>query len=370
MNLIPFQGLFPKTNLIADLDSFFANVKFNYNQFVENGFYEKDPSEGIYLYQITGKKHSHFGVVAAVSIQDLLNDKILPHEKTLAAKEQEQLQLTLERKAFIKPVLLGFKPFKEFKVFAKARIKTKPDIEQELKSKNEVHRFWKINTGEELQVISKMFKKKALKSYIADGHHRCSIAKILYHQSKKGTVPHKIDSIMSVLMPFDELVINDFNRVIDLGAQMRPAHFMAVLSDYFKISVLKSKKRPSNKFTITMFLDDQWYMLKWKKAVLAKYKKKHKVLLDYYLVNEIILKKILGISEVRNYEGIKYVPGVEKFKGIKKASVSMVNPAGMMLYPLSDKEICYYADNEKILPPKSSYFEPRVINGMVTQEIK
>ena len=370
MNLIPFQGLFPKTNLIADLDSFFSNVKYNYSQFVENGFYEKDPSEGIYLYQIIGKKKSHYGIVAAVGIDDLLNDKILPHEKTLAAKEQEQLQLTLERKAFIKPVLLGFKPFKGFRQFAETRIKSKPDIEQDLKSKKELHRFWKINSGEELELIAIMFRKKVTKAYIADGHHRCSIARILWYQSQKQMVPFKLESILTVMMPFDQLVINDFNRVIDLGSQIRPAHFMALLSEYFTVKILKSKKKPSEKYKITMFIDDQWYMLSWKKEILTKYKKKHKVLLDYYLVNEIVLKKLLGITDIKMHSGIKYVPGIERFKGIKKVAKDMVNPVGLMLYPLSDKQICYYADNEKILPPKSSYFEPRVINGMVVQEIK
>ena len=370
MNLIPFQGLFPKTNLIADLDSFFSNVKYNYPQFIENGFYEKESSEGIYLYQIVGKKHSHYGIITSVAIKDLLNNKMLPHEKTLASKEQEQLQLTLERKAFIKPILLGFKPFKGFRQFAEKRIKTKPDVEQELKSKNELHRFWKITSGEELELVTKMFKKKVSKSYIADGHHRCSIAKILWKQSQKKMVPFKLESILSVLMPFDQLVINDFNRVVDLGVQMRPANFMATLSEFFKIKILKSKKKPSKKFRLTMFLDDQWYELRWKKDLIAKYKKKHKVLLDYFLLNEIVLKKILSIADSRNHVGIKYVPGIEKYKGIKKASSDMVNPVGFMLYPLSDKEICYYADNKMILPPKSSFFEPRVINGMVIQEIK
>lgn len=370
MKLTPFQGLFPKTNLIADLDSFFSNVKFNYPQFVDNGFYEKDPSEGIYLYQIVGKKRSHYGIVAAVAIEDLLNDKILPHEKTLAAKEQEQLQLTLQRKAFIKPILVGFKPFKSFKDFAETRIKTKPDIEQELKSKKETHRFWKINSGEELELMSKMFKKKVEKSYIADGHHRCSVARILWYQAHKKMVPFKMESILSVMMPFDQLVINDFNRVIDLGPQIRPTHFMALMSEFFKIKILKSKTKPKQKFTMTMFIDEQWYLITWKKSILNKYKKKHKVLLDYYLINEVILKKILGIEDITNHVGVKYVPGVEKFKGIKKEANTMVNPVGIMLYPMTDKEICYYADNEKVLPPKSSYFEPRVINGMIVQEIK
>lgn len=370
MILTPFQGLFPKTNLIADLDSFFSTVKINYPQFVANGFYEKEPSEGLYLYQISTAKASHYGIICAVDIDDLLNDNILPHEKTLAAKEQEQLQLTLDRKAFIKPVLLGFKPFKSFRVFAENKIKTEADLVQQLKSKKETHKFWKISNGEEVELVSIMFRKKIKKAYIADGHHRCSIARILWYQSQKEMVPFKIDSLLSVLMPFDQLTINDFNRVIELGAQNRPVQFMAALSEYFKIEQLKSKQKPKKKFEMTLFLDDNWFRLKWKKQLINNYKKEHKVLLDYYLLNEIVLKEILKVEDVRNHQDIKYVPGTDKFKGIKKEAREMLNPAGFMLYPITAKEICYYADNEMILPPKSSYFEPRVINGMIVQEIK
>ena len=370
MILTPFQGLFPKTNLIADLDSFFSNVKFNYPQFVGNGFYEKDASERLYLYQIVGEKSSHYGIICAIDINELLNDNILPHEKTLAAKEQEQLQLTLERKAFIKPILVGFKPFKSFRNFAERKIGTKADLEQYLSSKQETHKFWKISTGEEVELVSNMFRRKVSKAYIADGHHRCSIARILWYQSQKEMVPFKIDSLLSVLMPFDQLKINDFNRVIELGSQMRPVQFMAAISELFKVEQLKSKQRPKKKFEMTLFIDDLWFKIKWKKSIIQKYQKKHKVLLDYYLLNELVLKNILQIQDVRAHAGIKYVPGVEKFKGLKKESRLMVNPAGFMLAPMTSKEICYYADNEKTLPPKSSYFEPRVINGMIVQEIK
>ena len=370
MILTPFQGLFPKSNLIADLDSFFSTVKFNYSQFVSNGFYDKEPSEAIYLYQIITTKASHYGLICAIDINDLLNDKILPHEKTLAAKEQEQLQLTLERKAFIKPVLLGFKPFKSFRAFAENKLATKADKEKYLKSKKETHKFWKISSGEEVELVSIMFRRKVKKAYIADGHHRCSIARILWYQSQKEMVPFKIDSLLTVLMPFDQLTINDFNRVIELGAQLRPAQFMASLSEYFKIKQLKSKQKPKKKFEMTLFLDDNWFKLTWKSKVIKSFQKKHKVLLDYFLLNEIILKKILNVADVRSHQDIKYVPGTDKFKGIKKEARAMVNPAGFMLFPIKAKEICYYADNDMILPPKSSYFEPRVINGMIVQEIK
>ena len=114
MKLIPFQGLFPKMDLIADSDSFFGNTKNRYPKFNSNGFFDKDPSEALYLYHVENPYGTHFGLIVTLDIMDLLDDKVLEHEKTLAAKEQEQLQLTLERNAFIKPVLVGFKSFPAF----------------------------------------------------------------------------------------------------------------------------------------------------------------------------------------------------------------------------------------------------------------
>lgn len=369
MNLIPFQGLFPKIDLIADLDSFFSNAKYNFRRYVENGFFDKDPSEGMYLYQLESRTTSHYGIIAAIDIMDLLEDKILPHEKTLAAKEQEQLQLTLERKAIIKPILIGFKAFKSFDNFVKEKFKSAPDLEQKLTKKKETHRFWKITNGEEQELLVKMFKKKVPQAYIADGHHRCSISRILWYQSQKKMIPLKMESLLSVLMPFSQMKIYDFNRVVELGEEMDPVVFMARLSDYFNINVLEKDTKPSNKFEITMLMNGSWFQLTWKKSVL-KLHKKEKVLLDHFLLNEHILKEILDIKDVREHPGIVYVPGIDKYKGLKKAIRGMDNGVAFMLKALTAEEICYYADNEKTLPPKSSYFLPRVINGMIVQEIK
>lgn len=369
MNLIPFQGLFPKTDLIADTDSFYGTAKYNYRQYLDSGFFERDPSEAFYVYQIKSAKYSHTGIVATVDIHDLINNNVLPHEKTLSAKEQEQLQLTLERKAIIKPVLLAFKSFKTFRNFIDARTSTPADIEQSLKKNKEVHRFWKINDGADVQLIMKMFKNKVSKSYIADGHHRCSVSQIIYNQSKKKAIPLGINSLLAVLMPFTEMDIHDYNRVVELGKNLKPIELMAKLSEFFKITLLSSQQKPKEKHTLSMLIENRWFMLRWRKAVLNQFKN-DKVLLDYQLLNEMILKKVLKIKDIREHPGITYVPGPDKFKGIKKAMKDLENGVAFMLYPMKPNELCHYADKGKTLPPKSTYFHPRVVNGMIVQELK
>jgi len=368
MNLIPFQGLFPKTDLIADTDSFYGTAKYNFNQYLASGFFERDTSEAFYLYRIKSNKCSHTGIVATVDIQDLLDNSIIPHEKTLSAKEQEQLQLTLERKAVIKPVLLAFKAFKAYRSFVTTITKLPADIEQFLKKNKEVHRFWKIREPEDVALIVKMFKDKVPKSYIADGHHRCSVSKIIYNQAAKNTIPFGIDSLLSVLMPFEEMEIYDYNRVVELGQTMKPVELMASLSEIFKITKLDQKRKPKEKFSMTMFIGDRWFHLKWRKSILNEFKNE-KILLDYQLLNEVVLKRVLKIKDVKKYPGIIYIPGPDKFKGIKKAMKTIKNGVAFMLYPMTAEELCHYADNGKTLPPKSTFFHPRIMNGMIVQEL-
>ncbi len=368
MNLIPFQGLFPKTDLIADTDSFYGTAKYNYRQYLDSGFFERDPSEAFYVYQIKSEKYSHTGIVATVDIQDLIDNNVLPHEKTLSAKEQEQLQLTLERKAIIKPVLLAFKSFKAFRNFVKTKTESPADIEQKLNKNKEVHKFWKVSDGADVQLIMKMFKNKVSKSYIADGHHRCSVSQIIYNQAAKKAIPLGIKSLLSVLMPFEEMDIYDYNRVVEVGNTLKPFELMARLSDLFKITQLESQQKPKEKHSISMMIEDRWFMLHWRKSVLNEFKNE-KIILDYQLLNEMVLKRILKIKDVREHPGITYVPGPDKFKGIKKAMKNLENGVAFMLFPLKPNELCYYADKGKTLPPKSTYFHPRVINGMIVQEL-
>jgi len=368
MKLIPFQGLFPKMDLIADSDSFFGNTKYRYPKFNSNGFFDKDPSEALYLYHVENPYGTHFGLIVTLDIMDFLDDKVLEHEKTLAAKEQEQLQLTLERNAFIKPVLVGFKSFPAFDEFVKEKMKEDPDQTVRLKKKKELHKFWKISDGEQIERIIKQFEEHVPQTYIADGHHRCSIARILWYQSSQKMINLKMESLLTVLMPLSQLKIHDFNRVVELG-ELDYFSFMAHLSKYFKIKSISQKAKPNRKYKMTMIMADKWFELSWKKSVLKKYgKKKH--VLDYFLLNEFVMRKILNIPDIRDHDGIYYVPGVDKFKGMINAISKMENAVGFMLYPMEMKEVCYYADNKMVLPPKSSYFLPRVVNGMIVQELK
>ncbi len=369
MKLIPFQGLFPKTDLIADSDSFFGNAKYKYPKFHANGFFEKEPSEALYLYQVENPYGKHIGIVATLDIMDLLDERVLEHEKTLGAKEQEQLQLTLERRAFIKPVLLGFHSFDEYQKFIRSKTKPDADVTIKLKKKKETHRFWKITQGSEVEELIKMFAQHVPKAYIADGHHRCSIARILWYQSYKEMISLKMDSLLTVLMPFSELKIHDYNRVVQLNEDLSYIDFLVRLSKYMNVKPIKKLSKPAKKHEMIMSIDQSWFKCTWKKSILKKHKKE-KYILDYALLNQYVMAKILNIVDIRDFPGITYVPGVDSFKGIENAISKVEKGVGFMMYPLTSKEMCYYADNKKILPPKSSYFLPRIVNGMIVQELR
>ncbi len=368
MNLLPFQGLFPKNELIASTDSFFANTKFKFPEYYQNGFFRKDPQESMYIYQIESKKKKYNGIVCSIDIHDFVSGNVIPHEKTLAAKEQEQLSLLIERKAFIKPVLLAYENEKSLSDFVLEKVLENPDAEFYFEKNKETHRFWGIKDGQEIEFVRTIFKDKIQKVYVADGHHRCSTASLVWERRNDKSLDTKINSLLCNLIPFKALNICDYNRVVDITDKCSYTKLLASISKYCSIEILKKPFRPKRKFELSMFLNGEWYKIKWKKKVLKKYKDA-KYILDHMILNDIVFNEILHIKDVKFDPSIAYIPGNGKFNTIIKKSEAAENGVGFMVYPVYTKELKYYADNQKSLPPKSTYFEPRMLNALIAQEI-
>ena len=368
MRIFPFQALYPKLELITSPSSFFGTIKNQYPQFVKSGFFKKSSKEGIFIYQIKSKLAKHIGIITTTDIADIVENKILKHENTLAAKEQSMMHLLLERQAMIKPVLLGYDNVKEIDQFTDRIMKTsKPTLKIKFEVEQQVHSLWQISDGDELEKIRNLFEEKVPHSYIADGHHRCTTTVKLYEAGKVNSAGHGAGGILSVYFPFKELKIYDYNRIVELMTFMGPIEFMAGLSKYVQIEKLDEPRRPKKKYEMTMFLHGEWYLLKWKKKILKKYKS-DKILLDASLFNEWILDKILGVKDVRMDERIKYVEGTLGEQGVVEKAIKNPENVGFCLYPVTTEEIKQTADNHKNLPPKSTWFEPRIKNGLIIQE--
>jgi uncharacterized protein (DUF1015 family) len=365
MHIKTFKAVFPKVDLITSPNSFFDSIKYQYREYRKSGVYRKSDEEGYYIYQIKSEYGIHTGLLCSTAVSDLKDHKMLKHEKTLAAKEQQIMHLIMQRKALVKPVLLGYYPednlHEEFVALTK---KEMPEVDLKLED-GERHRLWSIYDQAMVDKIGKAFSKLE-KAYIGDGHHRTTTVALLNESEELGEEAEKYNYILTAYFPFDQLQIWDYNRVVDITEIMPNSQFIAELSTFFNINKLKKARKPNKKHEITFFIDNVWYALNWKEKYITR---KKKILLDTALINKYIFKGILGIVDIRSDSRIKYYGGVEPLSRIVKQCEKLVHGVGLCIYPVSVEELTQLADKGKTLPPKSTWFTPRLKSGIIAKDL-
>lgn len=368
MNLKPFQAIYPRMSFITSADHFFSTVREEYNEYSESGFFEKTPNEGLYVYQILTPKKKYLGLVSCIDIQDYLDGNILKHENTLASKEQQQMHLMLKRGAQVKPVLLTYPKVQKIdKLLKKAMAKERPIQEIRFEATEQTHVFWKITDGKIIGKIQELFKKYVPQTYIADGHHRTSTTALMHERLKDSGDNKSYDQLLCALFPTTELEILDFNRVVEIVGDFSPALFMAQLSKLCTIEVLPRARKPLRKGELTLFLDRTWFSLTWKDEVLNSLKY-GKTILDASLLNEEILKPLLEIKDVKTDSRVKYVEGPAGLTGVISKILKGEKRMAFLLYPVEMDDFIAISDDGKTLPPKSTWFEPRIKNGLIVKE--
>ena len=367
MNIKPFKGVFPKVDLITSPGSFFSNIKYQYIEYRNSGFYTPTKKQGYFIYRIKTEGRSHTGLLCTTAVTDLKKNAILKHEQTLAAKEQQMMHLLLQRRALVKPVLLGYNPVDDLPEYLKYLAKAnKPDIKVNFKSAKEQHLIWKIYDKGDIARINASFKKLK-RAYIGDGHHRTTTIALLNDSEDLGKEAQKYSHLLTGYFPFKELDICDFNRVVDITDIMPSSLFMAKLSELFKIKNLKKKRKPLSKHTVTFFIDNEWYEMKWRSKFLDTKKNKH--VLDADLINKFVFGDILNISDVRLDMRIKYFGGTEPLEKIEKQTKKYHFGVGICIYPVTTEELTAIADKNETLPPKSTWFLPRLKSGIIAKDL-
>lgn len=368
MEINPFQAVYPTLEYITSADFFFANVKEAYSDYRKSGFFQKSAEDAIYIYQIKTKEKSYTGLIGCASVQNYLDNKIKKHENTLASKEQQQLQLMIKRGAAVKPILLTYPTVDAIeKLVAQQIKKIKPFFKVSFEDSCEVHTIWKIDEGPTIQEIQDIFAKKVPHAYIADGHHRSSTSALMAEKMKKKKKKGQYDQILAAFFAVKELSIYDYNRVVEGLDDRTMARFMAEISQVFEIKILKKPAKPRRKFELTMLIGEEWFRLKWKKDVLDKYKEEI-VLLDASLLELEVMKNIMKIKDTKTDNRITYVEGPKGFEHIAKRTRKDENKIAFCLYPVVIEDLFKVADAGAIMPPKSTWFEPRVKNGLLVLE--
>jgi len=349
----------------VSLEKRFKAVANKYQDFKHDQILIEEEHPVFYLYEIQSKGQTFTGIIAGTSVKDYQDNVIKKHEDTLQYRVELFKDYLHQTNFNTEPVLITYPDSVEINTFITLRKQSKPVYEYSTTNK-EKHTLWKIDTQSEVDWLQEHFENIP-NLYIADGHHRSASAELLYEQDKH-LGNENLNYFMSFLIAESNVKIYEFNRLIrDLNGLSKEI-FIKKLSEHFVI-IAKDQEiwKPQNKFEFGMYLDGSFYALFYKKenhqqaSILDN--------LDAQILYDKVLFPLLGIEDLRNDERIDYIPGKQSISVIKDLIDEGEFEVGFMLYPSDIKEIKALADNNLIMPPKSTYIEPKFRSGLVVYEL-
>lgn len=346
------------------LEKRFKLVAQKYHDFKEEVFLIKEDKPVFFIYEIQTKIQTFTGIIAGTSIEDYQNNVIKKHEDTLQYRV-ELFKDYLHQTGFnTEPVLVTYPDNQELTNWISAKKQT-DSLYEFSTTKREKHILWKIEDDKEIVWLQEKFIEVG-DLYIADGHHRSASAELLY-QEDKASGNENLNYFMSFLIAESNVKIYEYNRIIhDLNGHSKK-EFLDQLSESFWIKNKEQELwKPTKKFEFGMYLDGEFYSLTLKDehsftSVLES--------LDAQILYEKVLNPILGIQDLRNDERIDYIPGKQSIITIKEVVDEGEFAVGFMLFPTDISEIKELADNNLIMPPKSTYIDPKFRSGLVVYEI-
>ena len=358
------------------LDKRFKGVAHKYQDFKDEGIFMEEDKPVFFLYEIQNKVQSFTGFIAGTSIEDYKNNIIKKHEDTLQYRV-EYFKDYIHQTAFnTEPVLITYPDSETIDNWISKKKKSQPIYNYSTTNK-EKHQVWKIETEEEINWLTKQFENIP-ELYIADGHHRSASAELLYDEDKH-LGNENLNYFMSFLIAESNVKIYEYNRIIrDLNGFTK-ADFLEKLAENF---IIKDKEqelwKPQSKFEFGMYLDGHFYALFFKQPNLSVTSSAVEIPingknilenLDAQILYNKVLLPLLGIEDLRNDERIEYIPGKQSISTIKELVDEGEFEVGFMLFPSDISEIKALADNNLIMPPKSTYIEPKFRSGLMIYEI-
>lgn len=330
---------------------------------IADGIYVTDTGDHYYLYELTMDGRSQTGIVACCSIDDYVNGVIKKHENTREEKELDRIRHVDTVNAQTGPIFLAYRQNIALKEIV-AEEKTKPALYDFVSDDGIRHRVWRIDGADRTDAIEAAFA--AIPStYIADGHHRAASAvkvglkRRTKHPGYTGKEP--FNYFLSVLFPDEELMILPYNRVVrDLNG-MSTEQFFEKLKEKFELEEIgKEPYAPVQKGTFGMYLDGTWYALK----ILPQYRSADPVKgLDVSILQDHLLAPVLGIGDPRTDKRIDFIGGIRGLKELERR-VGEDMEVAFSMYPTSIEELLSVADAGLLMPPKSTWFEPKLRSGL------
>lgn len=343
----------------------YKQVSQKYQEFKNENILVKDKKPAIYIHKIENKTQSYIGIIVGTSIEDYRNNRIKKHEGIIAFRVQLLKEYMMYSGFNTEPVLMTYPANKSIENWLCNCTQKLADFEFST-TKKETHYLWKIDDALEIDWIQNIFKKTE-NLYIADGHHRTEAIKLLSDENDNPENTSK-NFILSYLISENNVKIYEYNRLIKDLNGLSKENFLKELNKYFNVKNCKQIPfQPSQKFQIGMYLDNEFYCLELKPENFTF--KNALDCLDTQILYKNVLLPILDIEDVRNDERIEYISGKQSIIEIKQRIDDGEFQVGFLMFPSNIHEIKDLADSNLIMPPKSTYIEPKFRNGLVIYEL-
>ncbi len=343
----------------------------NFKMFKDKGWLVQDNKENYYVYAQTMNGKTQYGLVVGAWVEDYMNGVIKKHELTRRDKEEDRMKHVRVNNANMEPVFFAYPENSELDGIVARYTAEKPIYDFVANIDGFGHKFWIIDQEADIKRITEIFATfDAL--YIADGHHRSAAAALVGAEKAKNNPNHKGDEeynyFMAVCFPANQLTVIDYNRVVKDLNGLSKEDFLNKLQENFTVELKGADTyTPAKLHNFALYLEGEWYSLTAKPGT---YNDNDPIgILDVTISSNLILDNILGIKDLRSDKRIDFVGGIRGLGELKKRVDSGEMKVALALYPVTMKQIMDIADTGNIMPPKTTWFEPKLRSGIVVHEL-
>lgn len=343
----------------------------NFKKFQDKGWLVQDDKDNYYIYAQTMNGKTQYGLVVCAFVDDYLNGVIKKHELTRRDKEEDRMKHVRVNNANIEPVFFAYPDNTILNDVIMKYAQTEPEYDFIAPIDGFRHQFWIISDSKDIEVVTEEFAKMPA-LYIADGHHRSAAAALVGAEKAKQNSNHKgteeYNYFMAVCFQASQLTILDYNRVVKDLNGLSSEEFLKALSKNFDV-VEKGADiyKPNHLHNFSLYLDNKWYSLTAKQGTFDD--KDPIGVLDVDISSRLILDEILGIKDLRSDKRIDFVGGLRGLEELKRRVDSGEMRMALALYPVTMQQIMDIADSGKIMPPKATWFEPKLRSGLIIHKL-
>ncbi len=352
-------------------DCVYAKAAENFQLFQDKGWLVQDEKELYYIYAQTMNGKTQYGLVVGAYVPDYMNGIIKKHELTRRDKEEDRMKHVRVNNANIEPVFFAYPDNATLDALVKKYTVQEPVYDFIAPGDGFGHTFWIIDDASDIATVTKEFAAMPA-LYIADGHHRSAAAALVGAEKAKQNPNHRGDEeynyFMAVCFPANQLTIIDYNRVVKDLNGLSVAEFLAALEKSFVVEEKGADiYKPNELHNFSLYLEGKWYSLTAKPGT---YDDNDPIgVLDVTISSNLILDEILGIKDLRSDKRIDFVGGIRGLGELSKRVDSGEMKVALALYPVSMKQLMDIADTGNIMPPKTTWFEPKLRSGLVIHKL-